>query len=94
MWLTGPITTVRDEHISLNALAVARVGLTTWKWFTESRRSGAVVLGNHPITSWLVGRRSIIKTTATPQVVINIITDNVDQNASYCLKEENRPAGV
>jgi len=48
----GPITTVRNEHISLNALAVARVGLTTWKWFTESSRSSAVVLGNHPITSW------------------------------------------
>jgi hypothetical protein len=31
-----------------NAPAVARVGLTEWKWFTESSRSGTVVLGNHP----------------------------------------------
>jgi hypothetical protein len=30
------------------APAVARVGLTEWKWFTESSRSGTVVLGNHP----------------------------------------------
>jgi hypothetical protein len=52
MWLTGPITTVRDEHISLKALSVDKAGLSALKWFTESRRSGAVVLGNHPITSY------------------------------------------
>jgi hypothetical protein len=28
MWLTGPITTVRDEHISLKALSVDKAGLS------------------------------------------------------------------
>ena len=47
-WITGPITTVRREHILPKSPAVARVGFIAWKWFTESTRSGAVVLGNHP----------------------------------------------
>ena len=47
-WITGPITTVRREHTLPKSPAVARVGFTTWKWFTESTRSSAVVLGNHP----------------------------------------------
>jgi hypothetical protein len=47
-WITGPITTVRREHILPKSLAVARVGFIAWKWFTEGTKSVAVVLGNHP----------------------------------------------
>jgi hypothetical protein len=47
-WISGPVTTVRNELMSLKGLAVARVGLTAWEWFTESSWSGIVVLGNHP----------------------------------------------
>jgi len=47
-WITSPVTTVRFEHILPKSLTVAKVCLTAWKWFTESSRSGAVVLGNHP----------------------------------------------
>jgi hypothetical protein len=44
-WITGPINTVRDDHILRKSTAVARVGFTDWKWFTECMRSGAVVHG-------------------------------------------------
>jgi len=47
-WISGPITTVRHERMSPKAPAVVRVGLTAWRWFSESSRSGKVVLGNHP----------------------------------------------
>jgi hypothetical protein len=47
-WISGPITTVRLELMSPKAPAVARVGLTAWRWLSESSRSGTVVLGNHP----------------------------------------------
>ena len=34
--------------MSAKATAVTRVGTAAWKWFSESSRSGTVVLGNHP----------------------------------------------
>jgi hypothetical protein len=50
MWISGPITTVRNEHICHELAAVARVGLATRRWLSETSRSAAVVLGNHPIS--------------------------------------------
>ena len=47
-WTSGPITTVRHEHMPAKASAVTRVGFAAWKWFSESGRRGTVVLGNHP----------------------------------------------
>jgi hypothetical protein len=47
-WIAGPITTVRHERMKPTAPAVVRSGLTESRWFTESSRSGTVVLGNHP----------------------------------------------
>jgi hypothetical protein len=60
-WITGPITTVRDEHILAKLTAVAGVGSTAWKWFTECMRSGNVVLGNRPC--------SVGKTKALPGLI-------------------------
>ena len=56
-WITGPITTVRREHILPKSLAVARVGFIAWKWFTEGTKSVAVVLGNHPCSVREMGHR-------------------------------------
>jgi hypothetical protein len=50
MWISGPITTVHDEHICHELTAVARIGLATWRWLSDRSRSTAVVLGNHPIS--------------------------------------------
>jgi L-aminopeptidase/D-esterase-like protein len=49
MWISGPITTVHDEHICHELAAMARVGLATKRWLSDKCRSGDVVLGNHPI---------------------------------------------
>ena len=49
-WITGPITTVRNEHFCSELAAVARVGLVTRRWLSDKNRSAAVVLGNHPIS--------------------------------------------
>ena len=50
MWISGPITTVHIEHICHALAAVARVGLATRRWLSETSRSAAVVLGNHPFS--------------------------------------------
>jgi hypothetical protein len=50
MWISGPITTVQDEHICDELAAVARVGLSTRRWLSDKSRNAAVVLGNHPIS--------------------------------------------
>ena len=50
MWISGPITTVHDEHICHELTAVARISLATRRWLSETSRSAAVVLGNHPIS--------------------------------------------
>ena len=64
MWISGPITTVHDEHICHVMAAVARVGLETVgletvdletvgleieRGLSEKCRSAAGVLGIHPI---------------------------------------------
>ena len=54
MWISGPITTVHDEHICHVIAAVARVGLETVgleieRGLSEKCRSAAGVLGIHPI---------------------------------------------
>jgi hypothetical protein len=49
-WITGPITTVHNEHFCSELAAVARVGLVTRRWLSVKNRSAAVVLGNHPIS--------------------------------------------
>jgi hypothetical protein len=49
MWISGPITTVHDEHICYELTAVARISLATRRWLSDKCRIGAVVLGNHPI---------------------------------------------
>jgi hypothetical protein len=43
-WITGPMTTVRNDLPSPEAPVVGRVGLTDGTWLSESSRSGAVVL--------------------------------------------------
>jgi hypothetical protein len=53
MWISGPITTVLNEHICHELAVVARVDLATRRWLSDKSRSAAVVLGNHPIS---VGR--------------------------------------
>jgi hypothetical protein len=40
-WISGPITTARNERMSAKMPAVARVALTAWRWFTEA--AGAVL---------------------------------------------------
>jgi len=45
MWISGPITTVQNEHICYELAAVARVGLATRRWLSETSRSVAEVLG-------------------------------------------------
>jgi len=50
MWISGPITTVHDEHICHELTAVARISLATRRWLSDRSRSAAVVLGNHPIS--------------------------------------------
>jgi hypothetical protein len=50
MWISGPITTVHNEHICHELAAVARVGLGKRRWLSDKSRSAAVVLGNHPIS--------------------------------------------
>ena len=50
MWISGPITTVHDEHICHELTAVARIRLVTRRWLSDRSRSAAVVLGNHPIS--------------------------------------------
>jgi hypothetical protein len=50
MWISGPITTVHEKHICHEPAAMARVGLATKRWLSDKCRSGAVVLGNHPIS--------------------------------------------
>jgi hypothetical protein len=50
MRISGPITTVHDEHICHELAAVARIGLSTKRWLSDKSRSAAVVLGNHPIS--------------------------------------------
>jgi hypothetical protein len=56
MWISGPITTVQDEHICDELAAVARVGLSTRRWLSDKSRNAAVVLGNHPISFRRIGR--------------------------------------
>jgi hypothetical protein len=50
MWISGPITTVYDEHICHELAAVARVGLVTRRWLSDKSRSAAMALGNNPIS--------------------------------------------
>jgi hypothetical protein len=50
MGISGPISTVHIEHICHELAAVARVGLATRRWLSETSRSAVVVLGNHPIS--------------------------------------------
>jgi hypothetical protein len=60
MWISGPITTVHDEHICHVLTAVARVGLETVgletvgleteRGLSEKCRSAAVVFGNQPLS--------------------------------------------
>jgi hypothetical protein len=50
MRISGPITTVHNEHICHELAAVARIGLATNRWLSDKSRSAAVVLGNHPIS--------------------------------------------
>jgi hypothetical protein len=50
MGISGPITTVRDEHICHELPAVARISLVTRRWLSETSRSAAVALGNHQIS--------------------------------------------
>ena len=58
MWISGPITTVHDEHICHELIAVARISLATRRWLSETSRSAAVVLGNHPISVGMTWVRS------------------------------------
>jgi hypothetical protein len=53
MRISGPITTVHNEHICHELAAVARIRLAKKRWLSDKSRSAAVVLGNHPIS---VGR--------------------------------------
>ena len=55
-WITGPITTVCNEHCCSELAAVARVGSVTRRWLSDKNRSAAVVLGNHPISVSLTHR--------------------------------------
>jgi len=55
MWISGSITTVHDEHICHELTAVARIRLVSRRWLSESSRSAAVVLGNHPISVRRIG---------------------------------------
>jgi hypothetical protein len=48
MWISDPITTVRDGHKLPKAAATTRDSCAAWKWFTESSRGSSVVLGNRP----------------------------------------------
>jgi hypothetical protein len=50
MRISGPITTIHNEHICHELAAVARIGLATNRWLSDKSRSAAVVLGNHPIS--------------------------------------------
>jgi hypothetical protein len=50
MRISGPITTVHNEHICHELAAVVRIGLPTKRWLSDKSRSAAVVLGNHPIS--------------------------------------------
>ena len=54
-WISGPITTVHDERIVPNATAVTRAGSNAQKWFSESSRSGIVILANQPISVRRIG---------------------------------------
>jgi hypothetical protein len=65
MWISGPITTVHDEHICHELTAVARINLATRRWLSETSRSAAVVLGNHLISVghgriWWQARKAVI----------------------------------
>jgi hypothetical protein len=53
MRISGPITTVHNEHICHELAAVVRIGLPTKRWLSDKSRSAAVVLGNHPISVML-----------------------------------------
>ena len=48
MWISDPITTVRDGDKLPKAAAANRDSCAAWKWFTESSRGSSVVLGNRP----------------------------------------------
>jgi hypothetical protein len=50
MRISDPIATVQDEQICHKLLAVDRISLATRRWLSETSRSAAVVLGNHPIS--------------------------------------------
>jgi hypothetical protein len=55
MWISGPFTTVHDEHICHVMAAVVRVGLVTVgleieRGLSEKCRSAAGVLGNQPLS--------------------------------------------
>jgi hypothetical protein len=55
MWISGPITTVHDEHICHIIAAVARVGLETVgleieRGLSDKCMSAAGVLGNQPLS--------------------------------------------
>jgi hypothetical protein len=50
MCISDPLTTVHDEHICHELAAAARISLATRRWLSETSKSVAVVLGNHPIS--------------------------------------------
>ena len=49
-WISVLITTILDGRIVPKATAATRVCSTAQQWFSESSRSGIVVLGNQQIS--------------------------------------------
>ena len=60
MRISGPITTVHNEHICHELAAVARIELSIKRWLSDKSRSAAVVLGNHPISVSEMGGQSAV----------------------------------
>ena len=60
MWISGPITTVLNEHICHELAVMARVDLAARRWLSDKSSSAAVVLGNHPINVRRTSGASII----------------------------------
>jgi hypothetical protein len=50
MWISNPIATVHDKHICHELTAVGKISLATRRWLSETSKSVAVDLGNHPIS--------------------------------------------